>query len=129
MLPRFEDRRHLTCDHRARIVPIDTLGKKLVVAGVHMPNMGGNGELHRLPCEHLCGRRTAHPTAVLQARVLGDLPLGPLRGTGKDLANTGREPLHVLAIKRGAALGLTNGQSVSNLPEAFTQLGSGRILG
>ena len=37
--------------------------------------------------------------------------------------------LGMMGVCRGVALGITNGQAVSNLPDAFTQLGSGRIWG
>ncbi len=76
--------------------------QEFVVAGLHVPHVRGDRQLHRVLAETLGGRRAAHAPTVFPARLRGDT-LGAIRRTGReDLLNAFRKAGHERRIELGS---------------------------
>jgi hypothetical protein len=97
---------NLTLDLPARFVPILARREQLIVWGLDVANVCGDGKAHRLFGEILRGSGAPDPPAVLEAGVLGDRVLRSGRTAWKQLTHALRKTLDVLSVEIRTPLGL-----------------------
>ena len=97
---------NLILDLPAGRVPILARGQQLIVWGLDVTNVCGDGKAHRLFGEILCGGGAPDPPAVLETGVLSDRVLRSVRTARKQLPHSLHKTLDVLAVEIRAPLGL-----------------------
>ena len=96
----------LILDLAAGCVPILARGQQLIVWGLDVANVCGDGKAHRLFGEILCGGGATDPPAVLATGVLRDRVLRAGRTAWKQFMHSLRKTLDVLAVEIRTPLGL-----------------------
>lgn len=97
---------NLALDSPTRLVPVPPAGEQLIVWGLEMANMSGDGQTDSPFIEILRSRRAPNTAAVLQAGVLGDGAFRAGRAVHEQRSNLLCKSLHIFAVEFDAPLRL-----------------------